>query len=51
VQRVRQFVAPQTYGAHERSVPGAHIPAASQRPASRSAPALQESVPHTVMTA
>jgi hypothetical protein len=51
VQRVRQFVAPQMYGVHERSIPGAHIPAASQRPASRSAPALHESVPQTVLTA
>jgi hypothetical protein len=51
-QLVLQFVVPlHTYGVHERSVPGAHVPAASQRPASRSAPALHESVPHTVLTA
>jgi hypothetical protein len=51
VQRVRQFVAPQMYGAHERSIPGAHMPAASQRPAARAAPALHDSMPQTVLTA
>ena len=46
-----QFVVPHTYGVHERNIPGAHVPAASQRPATRSAPALHESMPHTVLTA
>ena len=47
-----QVVVPlHTYGLHERSVPGAHVPAASQRPAGRSAPALHETMPHTVLTA
>jgi len=51
VQLVLQFVVPHTYGLHDRSRPGAHVPAASQRPATRSAPMLHESVPHTVATA
>jgi hypothetical protein len=51
VQRVKQFVVPQTYGLHERSIPGAQVPAASHRPATRSAPMLHESIPHTVPTA
>ncbi len=51
VQLVLQFVVPQTYGLHDRSIPAAHVPAASQRPATRSAPALHESMPQTVPTA
>ncbi len=50
-QLVLQFVVPHTYGLHDRSMPGAHVPAASQRPATRSAPMLHESMPHTVATA
>jgi hypothetical protein len=46
-----QLVVPHTYGVHERNIPGAHVPAASQRPATRSAPAVHESIPHTVLTA
>lgn len=46
-----QFVVPHTYGLHERSAPAAHVPAASQRPATRSAPAVHESMPQTVLTA
>jgi hypothetical protein len=50
-QLVLQFVVPHTYGLHERSIPGAQAPEASQRPATRSAPALHESIPHWVLTA
>jgi hypothetical protein len=50
-QLVLQLVAPQTYGVHERSIPAAHVPEASHRPAGCSAPALHESIPHTVLTA
>ena len=50
-QLVLQFVAPHTYGLHERSMPGAHAPVASHLPPRRSAPALHESVPHDVLTA
>jgi hypothetical protein len=50
-QLVLQFVVPQTYGLHERSIPGAQAPAASHRPATRSAPAVHISIPHTVLTA
>jgi hypothetical protein len=32
-------------------MPAAQVPAASQRPATRSAPMLHESIPHTVPTA
>ena len=49
-QLVLQFVAPHTYGLHERSAPGAHAPVASHFPPTRSAPALHESVPHDVLT-
>jgi hypothetical protein len=51
VQLVLQLVVPQMYGLHERSVPGAQVPVASQRAAGRSAPALHESIPQTVLTA
>jgi hypothetical protein len=51
VQLVLQLVAPQTYGLHERSIPAAQVPAASQRAAGCSAPALHESIPQTVLTA
>ena len=50
-QLVLQLVAPHTYGLHDRSMPGAQAPVASQRPATRSAPMLHESMPHTVLTA
>jgi hypothetical protein len=50
-QLVLQFVAPHTYGLHDRNNPAAQAPVASQRPATRSAPMLHESVPHTVLTA
>jgi hypothetical protein len=50
-QLVLQFVAPQMYGLHDRSAPGAHVALVSQRGAGCSAPALQESVPQVVATA
>ena len=50
-QLVLQFVALQTYGLHDRSIPAAQVPALSQRPARCSAPALHESLPHTMLTA
>ena len=51
-QLVRQFVAPQTYGLHERSMPARAGPGGvAARPATRSAPMLHESVPQTVSTA
>ena len=50
-QLVLQFVVPQTYGLHDRGVPGAHVLVASQRGAGCSAPALHESVPHVVVAA
>src|SRR3954452_20026212 len=50
-QLVLQLVVPHTYGLHDRSMPGAQAPVASQRPATRSAPMLHESMPHTVLTA
>jgi hypothetical protein len=50
-QLVLQFVAPQMYGLHERSMPAGQVPLASQRPATRSAPFMHESIPHTVPTA
>jgi hypothetical protein len=50
-QLVLQLVVPQTYGLHERSIPAAQVPEASQRPARCSAPALHESAPHTVFAA
>jgi hypothetical protein len=50
-QLLLQFVVPHTYGLHDFSAPGAHVPAASQRGAGCSAPALHESVPQVVLTA
>lgn len=39
------------YGLHDFSIPAAHVPVASQRPATIWAPAVQESMPQTVLTA
>jgi hypothetical protein len=50
-QLVLQVVAPHTYGLHERSIPAAQAPVASQRPATCAAPALHESMPQTVLIA
>jgi hypothetical protein len=50
-QLVLQFVVPQMYGLHDRSIPAAHTPVVSQRPARCSAPALHESAPQTVFAA
>src|SRR5262249_12854874 len=51
VQLVLHVVAPHTYGLHDFSIPGAHVPEASQRPATVCAPMVHESIPHTVPAA
>jgi len=50
-QLVLHVVAPQMYGLQDLSIPAAHFPEASQRPATICAPAMHESAPHTVPTA
>jgi hypothetical protein len=50
-QLVLHVVAPQTYGLHDFSIPAAHVPVASHRPATVWAPAMHESMPQTVPTA